>query len=195
MKIYTHSNSAIRGRQRQFKFTSPELIKSGRGKSSPIPREGGQPFDRRLTTIYRITSPSDLCDPVASRVARHFSASRRDTISPTRHTRHNSPPPPLLVESVCAARPLFAEMIKRWKHGWFLAVGSSLRTVKGSALIKYNSSEAAVSSVNLDEQRMNWFGREARERERERFKRGSPTVPGLRISSIDRLSRVAGGAI
>lgn len=94
MKIYTHSNSAIRGRQRQFKFTSPELIKSGRGKSSPIPREGGQPFDRRLTTIYRITSPSDLCDPVASRVARHFSASRRDTISPTRHTRHNSPPPP-----------------------------------------------------------------------------------------------------
>lgn len=67
--------------------------------------------------------------------------------------------------------------------GFWLSDQALDRALKGSALIKYNSTEAAVSSVNPDEQRMNRFGRETREREGERERRlwrGSPTVPGLR---------------
>ena len=80
--------------------------------------------------------------------------------------------------------------------GFWLPDQALDRTLKGSVLIKYNSTEAAVSSVNPDEQRMNQparkrdeRGEEERERERKREGgkesilrawRGSPTVPGLR---------------
>ena len=76
--------------------------------------------------------------------------------------------------------------------GFWLSDQALDRTLKGSVLIKYNSTEAAVSSVNPDEQRMNRHGREMREvkkreteereweREHSRAWRGSPTVPGLR---------------
>lgn len=81
-------------------------------------------------------------------------------------------------------------------------------------LIKYNSTEAAVSSVNPDEQRMNRYGREMREekererdRERERRREKESILgheeghrPSLdfvarsgyaQISAIDRLSRLS----
>lgn len=47
--------------------------------------------------------------------------------------------------------------------GFWLSDQALDRTLKGSALIKYNSTEAAVSSVNPDEQRMNRYGRGTRE--------------------------------
>ena len=128
-------------------------------------------------------------------------ASRHDTICSFNKPSHASqwegpsPPPPCRI-SLCGPSAVCRnDQAVKALAGFWLSDRALDRTVKGSALIKYNSTETAVSSVNLDEQRMNWFGREARERERERggrFKRGSPTVPGLRIFSIDRLSRVSG---
>ena len=105
-------------------------------------------------------------------------ASRHDTICSFNKPSHASqwegpsPPPPCRI-SLCGPSAVCRnDQAVKALAGFWLSDRALDRTLKGSALIKYNSTETAVSSVNLDEQRMNWFGREAREREREREEGG-----------------------
>lgn len=156
----------------RIKFISLELIKLNEAILS-LSQKTDNPFDRSFNDHLSNNELALLCDPVAYRLVSRVPFCAR-IYQPSHASQYEGPllPPSLSNQFVRGPSAVCRnDQAVKALAGFWLSDQALDRTVKGSALIKYNSTEAAVSSVNLDEQRMNWFGREAREREKE-WKRG-----------------------